>query len=221
MYGESMKTPFRTGVTECSLRDFSLSVVNTEKYSGPALSLQWVTSTGAEESDRIFPIDVEKLRDAYRRNADKFGNMTEDAFVASKGRELTWQIESILKAFVPPQDVVQLLGSIRDFQAESGDPKTSTQASREVFVKFVSLAVNLLNEKCPNYKDVVCYICRGYEKNQTRHALPKAPSQSILISLEPFTFEGSKAFKLHPWGPQIEAANATAGPQTQTGKVEF
>ena len=219
-YGQSMATPIAAGVPAVFLTQFSLEMVSSDKYNGPALQLGWKNQQGHTRQDRLFPVNPIRMRETYKQHQSKFGDTTEEQFVSNAFQQFSWQIEQLLKAYVPHEKVTMFLSAQQD-TVISGDPTNSISASAEAFVAFVSGAKALLEQECANYSTELRYITLGYAKNSTYPSLPNSPSQGLLISTDPITFKVSKGYKPQPHGPNIEAAAANAGAQQTNSDLTF
>ena len=219
-YGQPMATPIGAGTPAVFLTSFTLEMVSTEKYNGPALQLVWRNQQGHTRQDRLFPVNPVRSRATYAEHKEKFRDTTEDQFVSNAFQQFSWQVEQLLKAYVDHVKVTQFLGAQGDVTL-SGDPTKSFEASKEGFVAFVSGAKALLEQECPDYANQQRYITLGFNKNSTSPSLPDSPAKGLLISVDPLTFKGNKAYKASPWGPTIDAAQASAGPQSISSEVNF
>ena len=214
MYGETVNVG-KAGVQECTLATFGLSTVNTEKYKGVALDIEFKVG---EFSYRIrkFPINREQVQSDMEKYPDRFKNKktgampTLEEVVARKQRDMSSYVKHVITGFIPEEEWTTKMSQWLDtnkFQPGVHEP---------TFEQFIAFAQSLLPA---NYQTVKGQVAVGYKANT---AYLEVPDEMYIMGdffttpLNPkdIAAPDSKYFKLKQWDRGNANAPSAINPTT-------
>lgn len=214
MYGETVNVG-KAGVQECTLGNFGLTTVNTEKYKGVALDIEFKVG---EFSYRIrkFPINRVQVQSDMEKYPDRFKNKktgaipTLDEVISRKQRDMSSYVKHVVTAFVSDSEwtskINEWLGTNK-FQSGVHEP---------TFEQFITFAQSLLPA---NYQSVQGQVAVGYKANT---AYLEVPDEMYIMGdffttplnpkdvVEPDT----KYFKTKQWDKGNSSAPSAVNPTT-------
>lgn len=167
MYGETVNVA-KSGVQECTLANFGLATVNTDKYKGVSLDIEFKVG---EFNYRVrkFPINLQQVQSDMDKYPERFrnrktGTMTSiDEVIAKKKRDLSAYVKHIVTAFIS-EDEWNV--KISEWMAHN---KFQPGVHEPTFEQFVTFATALLPA---NYQSVKGQVAVGYKANTAYTEVP-------------------------------------------------
>lgn len=167
MYGETVNVG-KAGVQECTLANFGLATVNTEKYKGVALDIEFKVG---EFSYRIrkFPVNRTQVQTEMERFPERFknrktGNLsTLEEIVSRRQRDMSSYVKHVVTGFVSEDEWNTKINQWLDtnkFQPGVHEP---------TFEQFIAFAQSLLPT---NFQNVVGQVAVGYKANTAYLEVP-------------------------------------------------
>lgn len=199
MYGETVNVA-KTGVQEGTLASFALASVNTEKYKGVALDIEFKVG---EFSYRVrkFPIHREQVQAEMDRNPDRFKNRktmqmsTVDEVVSRRQKDLSSYIKHIITAFITDEEWSSAISK----WMEQG--KYQPGVHEPTFEQFITFVCSLLPQ---NYNTIKGSVVVGYKGNTSYAEVPDdmyvmGDFFSTPLNPKELSNPDSKYFKMKPW----------------------
>jgi|688.fasta_scaffold01179_61 hypothetical protein len=214
MYGETVNVG-KAGVQECTLANFGLATVNTEKYKGVALDIEFKVG---ESSYRIrkFPVNRVQVQSDMDKYPERFKNkktgamQTIDEVISRKQRDLSSYVKHVVTGFVTDEIWSKKISEWLETN------KFQTGVHEPTFEQFVAFAQSLLPV---NYQSIAGMVAVGYKGNTAYLEVPDdmyimGDFFSTPLNPKEVAVPDTKYFKVKQWDKGNGSAPAAVNPTT-------